>query len=161
MTFRNLYYSDLRAFVFCFSMYELPTFKSSNLVCVCVCWGGGGVVFLYFKEGWARNLPCTYESQNDAAADLIHIYAYTKYFYNLSANIIKCPSFDLNQITFYMQEYKAATSPPAYISPLGLGPGAKVWKPSRHRVYGPRNEIYAGKNGGFISLYCVLSTRAL
>ncbi|XP_020232383.1 histone-lysine N-methyltransferase ATXR3 isoform X1 [Cajanus cajan] len=26
-----------------------------------------------------RNLPCTYKSRHDAAADLIHIYAYTKY----------------------------------------------------------------------------------
>nr|POE73378.1 histone-lysine n-methyltransferase atxr3 [Quercus suber] len=82
-------------------------------------------------EGWARNLPCIYKSQNDVAADLIHIYAYTKYFYNLSAN---------------MQEYKAATSSPAYISQLGLGSSAKVQKPSRHLVYGPGNEIYAGKN---------------
>ncbi|KAL0016263.1 hypothetical protein SO802_003332 [Lithocarpus litseifolius] len=100
-------------------MYELKTFKSCNLM--------GG--FLYFKEQWARNLPCTYKSQNDAAADFIHIYAYTKYSDNLSADIIKCPSFDLNQITLYMQEYKAATSSPAYISPLGLGSSAKVQNP--------------------------------
>uniref|UniRef100_A0A7N2KUC6 ATXR3 C-terminal domain-containing protein n=1 Tax=Quercus lobata TaxID=97700 RepID=A0A7N2KUC6_QUELO len=55
--------------------------------------------------------------------------------------------FNFVMLRSVVQEYKAATSPPAYISPLGLGPGAKVWKPSRHRVYGPRNEIYAGKNG--------------
>ncbi|KAM4103737.1 hypothetical protein ACJW30_06G100700 [Castanea mollissima] len=50
-----------------------------------------------------RNLPCTYKSRHDAAADLIHIYAYTKCF-------------------FRVREYKAATSPPVYISPLDLGP---------------------------------------
>ncbi|KAG6717777.1 hypothetical protein I3842_04G117100 [Carya illinoinensis] len=123
-----------------------------------------------------RNLPCTYKSRHDAAADLIHIYAYTKCF-------------------FRIREYKAVTSPPVYISPLDLGPKyadklgvgfqeycktygenyclgqlilwynqtnaepdcslarasrgclslpeigsfyAKVQKPSRHRVYGPR-----------------------
>ncbi|XP_042477330.1 histone-lysine N-methyltransferase ATXR3-like isoform X2 [Macadamia integrifolia] len=50
-----------------------------------------------------RNLPCTYKCRHDAAADLIHIYAYTKCF-------------------FRVQEYKSLTSPPVYISPLDLGP---------------------------------------
>ncbi|KNA15540.1 hypothetical protein SOVF_097420 isoform A [Spinacia oleracea] len=50
-----------------------------------------------------RNLPCTYKSRHDAAADLIHIYAYTKCFYKI-------------------REYKSVTSPPVYISPLDLGP---------------------------------------
>ncbi|KAF9589653.1 hypothetical protein IFM89_026787 [Coptis chinensis] len=50
-----------------------------------------------------RNLPCTYKCRHDAAADLIHIYAYTKCF-------------------FGVQEYKSITSPPVYISPLDLGP---------------------------------------
>ncbi|XP_052177771.1 histone-lysine N-methyltransferase ATXR3 isoform X2 [Diospyros lotus] len=123
-----------------------------------------------------RNLSCTYKCRHDAAADLIHIYAHTKFF-------------------FRVREYKAVTSPPVYISPLDLGPKysdklgsgfqeysktygenyclgqliywynqtnaepdcnlarggrgclslpdigsfyAKVQKPSRHRVYGPR-----------------------
>ncbi|KAI4322580.1 hypothetical protein L6164_022257 [Bauhinia variegata] len=50
-----------------------------------------------------RNLPCTYKCRHDAAADLIHIYAYTKCF-------------------FRIQDYQAITSPPVYISPLDLGP---------------------------------------
>ncbi|XP_022742735.1 histone-lysine N-methyltransferase ATXR3-like isoform X2 [Durio zibethinus] len=50
-----------------------------------------------------RNLPCTYKCRHDAAADLIHIYAYTKCFLRV-------------------REYKAVTSPPVYISPLDLGP---------------------------------------
>ncbi|GAB4825090.1 hypothetical protein Ancab_007965 [Ancistrocladus abbreviatus] len=50
-----------------------------------------------------RNLPCTYKCRHDAAADLIHIYAYTKCF-------------------FKIRECKAITSPPVYISPLDLGP---------------------------------------
>ncbi|XP_010551744.1 PREDICTED: histone-lysine N-methyltransferase ATXR3-like [Tarenaya hassleriana] len=50
-----------------------------------------------------RNLPCTYKCRNDAAADLIHIYAYTKCF-------------------FRVREYKSFTSPPVHISPLDLGP---------------------------------------
>ncbi|KAK2987988.1 hypothetical protein RJ640_011251 [Escallonia rubra] len=50
-----------------------------------------------------RNLPCTYRCRHDAAADLIHVYAHTKWF-------------------FRIQEYKAITSPPVYISPLDLGP---------------------------------------
>ncbi|TQD90216.1 hypothetical protein C1H46_024244 [Malus baccata] len=50
-----------------------------------------------------RNLPCTYKSRNDAAADLIHIYAYTRCFVRI-------------------REYKTVTSPPVYISPLDLGP---------------------------------------
>ncbi|KAF5746032.1 SET domain protein 2 isoform 1 [Tripterygium wilfordii] len=50
-----------------------------------------------------RDLPCTYKSRHDAAADLIHIYAYTKCF-------------------FRVREYKAVTSEPVYISPLDLGP---------------------------------------
>ncbi|XWS68524.1 hypothetical protein CRYUN_Cryun04dG0097900 [Craigia yunnanensis] len=122
-----------------------------------------------------RNLPCTYKCRHDAAADLIHIYAYTKCFLRV-------------------REYKAVTSTPVYISPLDLGPKysdkvsglqeycktygenyclgqliswhnqtsvepdcslvrasrgclslpdigcfyAKVQKPSRHRVYGPK-----------------------
>ncbi|XP_042010796.1 histone-lysine N-methyltransferase ATXR3-like [Salvia splendens] len=50
-----------------------------------------------------RNLPCTYKSRHDAAADLIHIYAHTKYF-------------------FRIREYKKVTSPPVYITSLDLGP---------------------------------------
>ncbi|CAL9013842.1 unnamed protein product [Prunus brigantina] len=50
-----------------------------------------------------RNLPCTYKSRHDAAADLIHIYAYTRCFIRI-------------------REYKTVTSPPVYISPLDLGP---------------------------------------
>ncbi|XP_020270405.1 histone-lysine N-methyltransferase ATXR3-like isoform X2 [Asparagus officinalis] len=50
-----------------------------------------------------RNLPCTSKCRHDAAADLIHIYAYTKCFYKI-------------------REYKTVTSPPVYISPLDLGP---------------------------------------
>ncbi|XP_021746148.1 histone-lysine N-methyltransferase ATXR3-like [Chenopodium quinoa] len=50
-----------------------------------------------------RNLPCTYKSRHDAAADLIHIYAYTKCFYKI-------------------REYKSVTSSPVSISPLDLGP---------------------------------------
>ncbi|WOK96446.1 histone-lysine N-methyltransferase ATXR3-like isoform X1 [Canna indica] len=50
-----------------------------------------------------RNLPCNEKYRHDAAADLIHIYAYTKVF-------------------FKIREYKSVTSPPVYISPLDLGP---------------------------------------
>ncbi|XP_074379829.1 histone-lysine N-methyltransferase ATXR3-like [Apium graveolens] len=50
-----------------------------------------------------RNLPCSYKCRNDAAADLIHLYAYTKCF-------------------FRIREYKSVTSPPVYITPLDLGP---------------------------------------
>ncbi|TKY48777.1 Histone-lysine N-methyltransferase ATXR3 [Spatholobus suberectus] len=50
-----------------------------------------------------RNLSCTYSCRHDAAADLIHIYAYTKYF-------------------FRVRNYQTITSPPVYISPLDLGP---------------------------------------
>lgn len=50
-----------------------------------------------------RNLTCTYKCRHDAAADLIHIYAYTKCF-------------------FKVRPYKTVTSCPVYISPLDLGP---------------------------------------
>ncbi|XP_057728916.1 histone-lysine N-methyltransferase ATXR3 [Arachis stenosperma] len=50
-----------------------------------------------------RDLLCTYKCRHDAAADLIHIYAYTKYFFRIRA-------------------YETITSPPVYISPLDLGP---------------------------------------
>ncbi|KAK7272318.1 hypothetical protein RJT34_28833 [Clitoria ternatea] len=50
-----------------------------------------------------RDLSCTYKCRHDAAADLIHTYAYTKYF-------------------FRIQNYQTITSPPVYISPLDLGP---------------------------------------
>lgn len=33
-----------------------------------------------------RNIPCTYKSRNDAAADLIHIYAYTKNFFRIQVS---------------------------------------------------------------------------
>ncbi|KAH0902798.1 hypothetical protein HID58_042301 [Brassica napus] len=49
-----------------------------------------------------RDLPCTYKCRNDAAADLIHIYAYTKCF-------------------FKVREYKSFMSSPVNISPLDLG----------------------------------------
>ncbi|KAK1388983.1 Histone-lysine N-methyltransferase ATXR3 [Heracleum sosnowskyi] len=50
-----------------------------------------------------RNLQCSYKCRHDAAADLIHLYAYTKCF-------------------FKIREYKSVTSPPVYITPLDLGP---------------------------------------
>ncbi|XP_042407759.1 histone-lysine N-methyltransferase ATXR3-like isoform X1 [Zingiber officinale] len=50
-----------------------------------------------------RNFPCSKKCRHDAAADLIHIYAYTKVF-------------------FKIRKYKSVTSPPVYISPLDLGP---------------------------------------
>lgn len=34
-----------------------------------------------------RNLPCTYKSRHDAAADLIHIYAYTKCFFRIRVHL--------------------------------------------------------------------------
>ncbi|KAL6535026.1 hypothetical protein OROMI_026400 [Orobanche minor] len=41
-------------------------------------------IFIMHLSKWlrdeVRNLPCSYRSCHDAAADLIHIYAYTKYF---------------------------------------------------------------------------------
>ncbi|AQK50444.1 Histone-lysine N-methyltransferase ATXR3 [Zea mays] len=50
-----------------------------------------------------RTLPCTYKCRHDAAADLIHLYAYTKCF-------------------FRVRDYKTVKSPPVHISPLDLGP---------------------------------------
>lgn len=50
-----------------------------------------------------RDLPCTYKCRHDAAADLLHVYAYTRCY-------------------FKVQEYKTVTSPPVYISPLDVGP---------------------------------------
>ncbi|EPS70938.1 hypothetical protein M569_03815, partial [Genlisea aurea] len=50
-----------------------------------------------------RNLPCTYKSRHDAAADLIHIYAHTKCFLRI-------------------REYKPVTSSPVHITPHDLGP---------------------------------------
>ncbi|KAL7086792.1 hypothetical protein ACP275_13G023600 [Erythranthe tilingii] len=50
-----------------------------------------------------RNLPCTYKSRHDAAADLIHIYAHTKSFFRVT-------------------EYNKVTSPPVHITPLDVGP---------------------------------------
>ncbi|CAI9090330.1 OLC1v1025081C1 [Oldenlandia corymbosa var. corymbosa] len=50
-----------------------------------------------------RNITCSYKCRNDAAADLIHIYAHTKCFIRI-------------------QEYETVTSPPVYISPLDLCP---------------------------------------
>ncbi|XP_051208058.1 histone-lysine N-methyltransferase ATXR3 isoform X1 [Lolium perenne] len=50
-----------------------------------------------------RSLSCTYKCRHDAAADLIHMYAYTKCF-------------------FRVRDYKTVKSPPVHISPLDLGP---------------------------------------
>ncbi|VAI87563.1 unnamed protein product [Triticum turgidum subsp. durum] len=50
-----------------------------------------------------RTLSCTYKCRHDAAADLIHMYAYTKCF-------------------FRARDYKTVKSPPVHISPLDLGP---------------------------------------
>ncbi|WJX69129.1 hypothetical protein P8452_53417 [Trifolium repens] len=68
-----------------------------------------------------RSLSCTYKCRHDAAADLLHIYAYTKHF-------------------FRIQEYQTITSPPVHISPLDLGPkytnklGAEIQE--YQKVYG-------------------------
>jgi len=76
-----------------------------------------------------RNLPCTYKCRHDAAADLIHIYAYTKYFFRIqvcfSTANTKLHGGNSNLKTgliFILQNYQTITSPPVYISPLDLGP---------------------------------------
>ncbi|KAE9457787.1 hypothetical protein C3L33_10325, partial [Rhododendron williamsianum] len=87
-----------------------------------------------------RNLPCTYKCRHDAAADLIHIYAHTKCFFRVRVGLIifnfyfkNLRNFEvgggqgffflgLNKIYLWLQEYKALTSQPVYISPLDLGP---------------------------------------
>lgn len=44
-----------------------------------------------------RNIPCTYKSRNDAAADLIHIYAFTKNFFRIQVpNYIISTAFSFN-----------------------------------------------------------------
>jgi len=80
-----------------------------------------------------RNLPCTYKCRHDAAADLIHIYAYTKYFFRIQVYFATANTKQhdgtvnflviLNRfLIFILQNYQAITSPPVYISPLDLGP---------------------------------------
>lgn len=64
-----------------------------------------------------RDIPSSCRSRHDAAADLIHLYAHTKYF-------------------FTRLDYGPLESPPLYISPLDLGPkyadslgsGFQEWK---------------------------------
>lgn len=71
-----------------------------------------------------RYLPCTYKCRHDAAADLIHVYAYTKCF-------------------FKIQGYKSVTSPPVYISPLDLGPKfSKKLGPGSHEYRKTYGENY-------------------
>ncbi|CAI0550498.1 unnamed protein product [Linum tenue] len=71
-----------------------------------------------------RNLPCTYRCRHDAAADLIHVYAYTKCF-------------------FRIREYAAFTSPPVHISPLDLGPkSADKLGPGNHEYRKTYGENY-------------------
>lgn len=68
-----------------------------------------------------QSLSCTYKCRHDAAADLLHIYSYTKHF-------------------FRIHEYETVTSPLAHISPLDLGPkntnklGAEIQE--YQKVYG-------------------------
>ncbi|ERN12742.1 histone-lysine N-methyltransferase ATXR3 [Amborella trichopoda] len=50
-----------------------------------------------------RSLPSSCKFRHDAAADLIHMYAYTRCF-------------------FTVRDYRTVTSAPVYISPLDLGP---------------------------------------
>lgn len=93
-----------------------------------------------------RNLPCSYKCRHDAAADLIHLYAYTKCFFRIQASHIRLVllvcmclrgweegglqhygscifSLWAMLADFYVfQEYKSVTSPPVYITPLDLGP---------------------------------------
>lgn len=77
-------------------------------------------------------MPCTYKCRHDAAADLIHIYAFTKCFFRIRVILVNMRSLGarstLSLFTicflffFFIQEYKAVTSPPVFISPLDLGP---------------------------------------
>lgn len=54
-----------------------------------------------------RNLPCTYKSRHDAAADLIHIYAYTKCFFRIR----------VRTVTKLNLKYQEAVSVEAFFSP--------------------------------------------
>ncbi|XP_058762459.1 histone-lysine N-methyltransferase ATXR3-like [Vicia villosa] len=76
---------------------------------------------LFWLRDEIRSLSCTYKCRHDAAADLLHIYSYTKHF-------------------FRIHEYQTVTSPPVHISPLDLGPkytnklGAEIQE--YRKVYG-------------------------
>ncbi|KAL0328237.1 UNVERIFIED_CONTAM: Histone-lysine N-methyltransferase ATXR3, partial [Sesamum calycinum] len=75
-----------------------------------------------------RNLPCTYKSRHDAAADLIHIYAYTKSFFRIRSRLAG---------------YEKVTSPPVYITPLDLGPKyADKLGSGVHEYYKTYSETY-------------------
>ncbi|KAJ1698179.1 hypothetical protein LUZ63_006691 [Rhynchospora breviuscula] len=66
-----------------------------------------------------RALPCTYKCRHDAAADLIHIYAYTK-------------------CLFKVRGYKSVKSPAIYISQLDMGPKYTEKTGSMYtKTYGP------------------------
>jgi hypothetical protein len=41
------------------------------------------ILLLYRLRDELRTLPCTYKCRHDAAADLIHLYAYTKCFFRV------------------------------------------------------------------------------
>lgn len=41
-----------------------------------------------------RNLPCTSKCRHDAAADLIHIYAFTKCFFRIRVSLVSIPSLE-------------------------------------------------------------------
>lgn len=41
------------------------------------------ILFGFRLRDEVRNLPCTYKCRHDAAADLIHTYAYTKSFFRI------------------------------------------------------------------------------
>ena len=47
------------------------------------------LVHSYFRlRDEVRNLSCTYKCRHDAAADLIHIYAHTKFFFRVRVSLI-------------------------------------------------------------------------
>ncbi|XP_057838042.2 histone-lysine N-methyltransferase ATXR3 [Cryptomeria japonica] len=78
-----------------------------------------------------RNMPSSCRCRHDAAADLIHLYAYTKCF-------------------FKSLDYGPLVSPPLYISPLDLGPkyadslgaGFQEWQKTYSKDYALGQLIY-------------------
>ncbi|KAL3697909.1 hypothetical protein R1sor_011985 [Riccia sorocarpa] len=65
-----------------------------------------------------RRLPASCNARHDAAADLIHLYAYTRHF-------------------FVLEDYGVVTSPPVLITPLDLGTKHSITEDTQWRkVYG-------------------------
>jgi hypothetical protein len=91
--------------ILCYGKFKtFHCYQQDSPLSNCCMWN---LTFLQYRL-WdeLRILSCTYKCRHDAAADLIHMYAYTKCFFRIRVSHILLPIFKVNGFDFLINSFK-------------------------------------------------------